>query len=55
MDLVTWSIELAVGLACIAVAWALRRSSGFLRVVGSLLLVAGLAAVAHASWAIANG
>lgn len=47
VDVVTWLIELGVGLGCIAGGVAAVRT-GRLRVVGILLLVAGTAASVHA-------
>lgn len=49
MEAVTWVIELGVGLACLVVGWlAVRRPR--LRVIGVVLLVAGVAAAGHALW-----
>lgn len=44
-DAVTYAIEVGVGLACLASAVGLRRSS--LRWLAILLAVAGVAAIAH--------
>jgi hypothetical protein len=50
----TWLIELGVGIACVAGGLvAVRRPP--LRIVGVALLVAGLAAAAHASLRLAPG
>ena len=51
-DVVTYGIEAAVGIACLAAAYGVRRRPG-LRLVAALLAVAGVVAVAHAvtsSW-----
>lgn len=48
METATWVIELGVGLACLVVAGLALRNPR-LRVVGILLLIAGIAAAAHAS------
>jgi uncharacterized membrane protein len=45
-DALTYAIEVGVGLACLASAIGLRRSSR-LRWLGILLAVAGLAAIVH--------
>jgi hypothetical protein len=45
---VTWAIELGVGVACVAVA-ALAVQHPRLRLVGAVMLVAGVAAVTHAA------
>ena len=45
-DAVTYGIEAAVGVACLAAAYGVRRRPG-LRLVGALLAVAGVAAVLH--------
>ncbi len=50
-DAVTYSIEIAVGVACLAAAPAAWPSSKWLACV---LLVAGLAAVIHAVFALAG-
>lgn len=47
METVTWAIELGVGLACLVVGWAAIRGDR-LRIVGVVLIVAGLAAGGHA-------
>ena len=44
---VTWAIELGVGLACLVVGSAAIRG-GRRRIVGAVLVVAGLAAGGHA-------
>ena len=46
-DVVTYGIELAVGIACLAAAARLRRSRP-LRWLALLLLVGGVAATVHA-------
>jgi hypothetical protein len=47
VETVVWAIELGVGIACLAgAALALRHPR--LRLVGAVLLVAGLAAAGHA-------
>jgi len=47
VETVTWAIELGVGLACLVVgSAAIRRQR--LRIVGVVLVVAGLAAGGHA-------
>jgi len=45
-------IELAVGVACLLAGWGVWRKPG-LRWVGALLILAGLAALVHAVWALA--
>jgi hypothetical protein len=45
----TYSIELAVGVASVAMAWPSWRRSGWFRVVGAVLAVAGVSAIAHAA------
>jgi putative copper export protein len=52
VDVLTWLIELAVGLACLVIAWSSRKGSPAMKAVGVVLLIAGLAAVAHASSAL---
>ena len=47
-DVVTYGIEAAVGVACLAAASGLRRRPG-LRLVAVILAVAGVAAVVHAA------
>ena len=47
METATWVIELGVGLACLVVAGLALRNPR-LRLVGVVLLVAGVAAAAHA-------
>ncbi|MEX0990870.1 MAG: hypothetical protein WD004_01175 [Actinomycetota bacterium] len=44
----TYVIEAAVGLTCVAAGAGMRRRSAWL---AALLAIAGLAAVAHAAWA----
>jgi len=51
-DAVTYTIELAVGLGCLAAAVGLWRR-GSLRALAVLFLVGGVAAVGHAIWALA--
>ena len=48
METATWVIELGVGLACLGVAGLALRNPR-LRVIGILLLIAGLAAAGHAT------
>jgi hypothetical protein len=47
-DAATYSIELAVGIASVAMAWPSWRRAGWFRVVGAVLAVAGVAAMTHA-------
>jgi len=47
-DVVTYGIEAAIGAACLAAAYGLRRRRG-LRLLAAILVVAGVAAVAHAA------
>jgi len=47
VETLTWAIELGVGIACLAVA-ALSLRHPRLRLVGAVLLVAGVAAAGHA-------
>jgi hypothetical protein len=47
VETVTWAIELGVGLACLVVGSAAIRGQR-LRIVGVVLVVAGLAASGHA-------
>ena len=47
-DVATYWIELGVGLASIAMAGPSWRRAGWFRVVGAVLAVAGVAAIAHA-------
>jgi hypothetical protein len=47
-DAATYWIELGVGVASIAMAWPSWRRGGWFRVVGAVLGVAGVAAIAHA-------
>ena len=44
----TWVIEIGVGIACFVAVLALRDRR--LRLIGALLFVAGLAAIAHATF-----
>jgi hypothetical protein len=53
VDVLTWVIELGVGLGCIAGGVAASRTPR-LRIVGVVLLVAGAAACIHAAWALAS-
>ncbi|MEZ0233673.1 MAG: hypothetical protein ACAH81_01845 [Actinomycetota bacterium] len=48
METATWVIELGVGLACLLVAGLAVRNPR-LRVIGVLLLIAGIAAAGHAT------
>ena len=48
METATWVIELGVGLACLVVA-SLALRNPRLRVIGILLLIAGIAAAGHAT------
>jgi hypothetical protein len=54
VETATWVIELGVGLACLVVAGLALRNPR-LRVVGVVLLVAGVAAAAHAVFQLATG
>ena len=45
----TWVIEIGVGIACFVVAVLALRDRR-LRLIGALLFVAGLAAIAHATF-----
>ena len=54
METATWVIELGVGLACLVVAGLALRNAR-LRLVGVVLLVAGVAAAAHAMFQLATG
>jgi peptidoglycan/LPS O-acetylase OafA/YrhL len=47
-DTVTYVIELAVGVASLAMAWPSWRRGGWFRLVGAVLAVAGVAAIVHA-------
>lgn len=47
METVIWLVELAVGLACLAVGGASMRVPSF-RVAGIIVIVAGVAATLHA-------
>ena len=47
VETVTWAIELGVGIACLVVGSAVIRG-GRRRIVGVVLIVAGLAAGGHA-------
>lgn len=47
METLTWVIELGVGVACLAIGIAAFRT-GRLRIVGVVLVVAGVAAAGHA-------
>lgn len=53
-DALTYTIELAVGLGCLAAAAGLWRRDA-LRALAVLLAVGGVAAAAHAAWALATG
>ena len=48
METATWVIELGVGLVCLLVAGLAVRNPR-LRVIGVLLLIAGIAAAGHAT------
>ncbi len=50
----TWAIELGVGVACLAVA-ALAFGHPRMRLVGAVLLVAGMAAAGHAVFQLTTG
>ena len=54
VDTVTWAIELGVGLACLVVGWVAIRGDR-LRIVGVVLIVAGLAAGGHALVQLVTG
>jgi hypothetical protein len=47
-DALKYGIELGVGIASVAMAWPSWRRGGWFRVVGAVLAVAGVAAIAHA-------
>ena len=47
-DVVTYVIELGVGLASIALGWSAWRRGGSFRAVGAVLVAAGVVAVVHA-------
>jgi hypothetical protein len=54
VETLTWVIELGVGVACLVIGIAAFRT-GRLRIVGVVLVVAGVAAAAHgliSLWAI---
>lgn len=53
-DALTYTIELAVGLGCLAAAVGLWRRTS-LRALAVLFAVGGAAAAAHAAWALAAG
>ncbi len=53
METATWVIELGVGLACLVVAGLALRNPR-LRVIGVLLLIAGIAATGHAAIQLAR-
>lgn len=53
-DVLTYAIELAVGLGCLVVAAGLWRR-GSLRALAVLFAVGGVAAAVHAAWALATG
>jgi hypothetical protein len=48
-DAATYVTEMLVGVACLAIAVAMRSRPGAVRAVGVVLAVAGLAAVVHAT------
>jgi hypothetical protein len=47
-DVVTYGVELGVGLASCAMAWPSWQRGGSFRAVGVVLAVAGIAAIVHA-------
>ena len=47
METVTWVIELLVGLACLVLGMSALRTARY-RLIGVVLLVAGVAAAGHA-------
>ena len=49
-DTVTSAIELAVGVASLAMAWPSWQRGSWFRTVAGLLAVAGIAAIVHAVW-----
>jgi hypothetical protein len=51
-DAITYGVEAAVGIACLAAAYNLRRRPG-LRLLAVLPAVAGIAAIAHAAISLA--
>jgi len=53
-DAVTYAIELAVGLGCLVAAAGLWRQPR-LRILAWLFVAGGVAAAAHAVWALATG
>ena len=56
IDALTYTVELAVGLGCLALAaqsW--RRGVPFIRVAATLFALAGLAAIVHAIVELAAG
>jgi hypothetical protein len=53
-DTLTYTIELAVGLGCLAAAVGLWRRAS-LRALAGLFAIGGVAAAAHAVWALAAG
>ncbi|MGZ8618998.1 MAG: hypothetical protein ACXWYE_03765 [Actinomycetota bacterium] len=53
-DTLTYAIELAVGLGCLAAAVGLWRRAS-LRALAVLFAVGGVAAAVHAVWALATG
>jgi len=53
-DALTYTIEMGVGLGCLAAAAGLWRRAS-LRALAALLAVGGVAATAHAIWALATG
>ncbi|HEX7247989.1 MAG TPA: hypothetical protein VF351_07810 [Actinomycetota bacterium] len=53
METAIWLVELGVGIACLAVG-AVSLRGPRMRVVGALLLIAGLAAAGHASTRLAG-
>jgi hypothetical protein len=53
-EALTYAIELAVGLGCLAAAVGLWRRAS-LRALAVLFAAGGVAAVGHAVWALATG
>ncbi len=54
VETVTWLVELGVGIACLVVGAGAWRG-GRLRIVGVVLIVAGLAAASHALVRLGSG
>ena len=53
VETATWLVELGVGIACLVIG-VMTLSGSRLRVVGVLLVIAGLAAVGHATVRLAG-